>query len=176
VTATGTASNTSTSSGTSSTSDTGSGGTTWATEGTDTEGKMVADCRSVQDPEDCRRTESPAGNPCDVYEVRHVNVADCSPAGETGTASLCLEYFTSGTTDPGCPPYWAAYVVTHQLLTDGTAYILITGAPCGGPAGPLLEGSCIYADEAPAFPLESAEWLWDPEVCSCGGPPPGWPF
>jgi hypothetical protein len=128
---------------------------------------MVADCRSVQDPEDCRRTESPAGNPCDVYEVRHVNVADCSPAGATGTASLRLENLTGPTTDPGCvgPAPWF-YFVSYELNGDGSAHILIRYI-CGGSGGPSLSESCTWIGD-------SWEWTYDPAICNCGGPPPGW--
>jgi hypothetical protein len=135
---------------------------------------MVADCRSVQDPEDCRRTESPAGNPCDVYEVRHVNVSDCSPAGATETASLCLENVIGPTTDAGCMGADPSNTrVFYELNGDGTAYLLIK-TMCGGSGGPVLNELCSYVGWG-TYP-EPDEWLYEPAFCSCGGPPPGWPF
>jgi hypothetical protein len=131
---------------------------------------MVADCRSVQDPEDCRRTESPAGNPCDVYEVRHVNVADCSPAGATGTASPCVEVLPSGSTTDGCIS--PVPNLNYRLLGDGTAYLL-TKPTCFAD-GPSLENQCTYLGSP--FPQSALDWSWEPSACGCGGPPPGWPY
>jgi hypothetical protein len=110
-----------------------------------TEGKPVVECREVRNLADCETTESPTGNPCKLFEVRHVNVADCSPVGATGTASLCLESVIGLSIAGGCASMDPGNTqVFYELNEDGTAYLLFK-TMCGG-SGDESQGCCRVLD------------------------------